>query len=54
MVMKPREIWEKGTPLNEAWLRWARQNLRRNYEDGSVPDFFDETSEESAGTEEGK
>jgi len=32
MLIKPREIWEKATPLNEAWLAFSDSKLRNKYE----------------------
>ncbi|MFA8442941.1 hypothetical protein [Yoonia sp.] len=32
MTLKPREIWEKGTPLDDAWYAWSNEKLRAEYD----------------------
>ena len=32
MPIKPREIWEKATPLNEAWIQFSDSKLRIEFE----------------------
>ncbi|MBD3677973.1 MAG: hypothetical protein HUJ27_06160 [Rhodobacteraceae bacterium] len=32
MPLKPREIWEKGTPLDEAWYAWSNEKRREDYD----------------------
>jgi hypothetical protein len=32
MPIKPREIWEKATPLSEAWLAFSDSKLRKKYQ----------------------
>jgi hypothetical protein len=33
MTLKPREIWDLATPLNDAWLRFSDSKLRGQYEE---------------------
>lgn len=33
MQLKPREIWDKATPLNDAWRVFSDSKLRRQYDD---------------------
>ncbi len=32
MPLKPREIWEKGTSLSEAWYTWSNEKRREEYD----------------------
>jgi len=32
MPLKPREIWEKATPLDDAWYAWSNEKLRAEYD----------------------
>ena len=32
MPLKPREIWEKGTPLDDAWYAWSNEKRREEYD----------------------
>lgn len=40
MPPKPREIWEKGTSLSEAWYDWSNDVLRKRFDKlGGSPDL---------------
>lgn len=32
MTLKPREIWEKGTSLDDAWYAWSNEEQREAYD----------------------
>jgi hypothetical protein len=32
MTLKPREIWEKGTSLDDAWYAWSNEKWRAEYD----------------------
>lgn len=49
MAGKPREFWDLGTPLNDAWLNWALPENRERYTENPAQKIIDDPSDQSPG-----